>query len=186
MINWIIYRINRAKWTHLKWKKIGKSCVGKSFSIISPEKISIGNNFYAEDRLKIQAWTTYQNQSFDPVIEIGENVSMMENCHISCCNKITIGDGCLLGANVFITDNFHGDNSGEQLVIPPLNRPLEVRGEVRIGKNVWIGRNACIMPGVSIGDYAVIGANAVVTKDVPSASVAVGVPAKVIESNGNE
>ena len=186
MINWIIYRINRAKWNHLKWKKIGKSCVGKSFSIISPEKISIGNNFYAEDRLKIQAWTTYQNQSFDPVIEIGENVSMMENCHISCCNKITIGDGCLLGANVFITDNFHGDNSGEQLVIPPLNRPLEVRGEVRIGKNVWIGRNACIMPGVSIGDYAVIGANAVVTKDVPSASVAVGVPAKVIESNGNE
>lgn len=180
MINWIIYQINRIRWNHLKWKRIGKSNVGKNYSIISPDRISIGDNFYAEDNLKIQAWTSYQNQSFSPSIDIGSNVSMMENCHISCCNKITIGDGCLLGSNVFITDNFHGDNSRKQLLIPPINRPLDVRGEVKIGKNVWIGRNVCIMPGVSIGDYAVVGANAVVTRDVPASSVAAGVPARSV------
>lgn len=180
MINWIVNQINRIRWNNLKWKKIGKSNVGKNFSIISPDRISIGDNFYAEDNLKIQAWTTYQDQIFDPIIDIGCNVSLMENCHISCCNKISIGDGCLLGANVFITDNFHGDNSTQQLAIPPINRPLDVRGAVKIGKNVWIGRNVCIMPGVSIGDYAVVGANAVVTKDVPASSVVVGVPARSV------
>lgn len=179
MINWIVNQINKIRWNHLKWKKIGKSNVGKNFSIISPERISIGDNFYAEDNLKIQAWTIYQNQIFDPYIDIGANVSMMDNCHVSCCNRVTIGDGCLFGSNVFITDNFHGNNSREQLAIPPINRPLDVRGEVKIGKNVWIGRNVCIMPGVEIGDGAVIGANAVVTKDVPEYSVGVGVPAKI-------
>lgn len=180
MINRITNLINRMRWNHLKWKKIGKSIIGKNYSIISPDRISIGDNFYAEDNLKIQAWTKYQNQTFTPSIEIGNNVSMMGNCQISCCNRIIIGDGCLFGDNVFITDNFHGDNSREQLTIPPINRPLDVRGEVRIGKNVWIGRNVCIMPGVSIGDGAVIGANAVVTKDVPAYSVAVGVPAIIV------
>lgn len=184
MIDRVKNQINRIKWNHLKWKKIGKSNIGKNYSVVSPNRISIGDNFYAEDNLKLQAWTTYQNQTFNPFIDIGDNVSMMENCHISCCNRITIGDGCLFGANVFITDNFHGDNSREQLVIPPINRPLDVRGEVSIGKNVWIGRNVCIMPGVKIGDGAVIGANAVVTKDVPEYSVAVGVPAKIIRKIG--
>lgn len=177
----MINQMNRIRWKHLKWKKIGKSNVGKNYAVISPDRISIGDHFYAEDNLKLQAWTKYQTQTFAPSIEIGSNVSMMENCHISCCNRILIGDGCLLGANVFITDNLHGDNSREQLVIPPINRPLDVRGEVKIGKNVCIGRNVCIMPGVKIGDGAVIGANAVVTKDIPEYSVAVGVPAVVID-----
>lgn len=184
MINQILNRINKIRWNHLKWKKIGKSCIGKNYSIISPDRISIGDNFYAEDNLKIQAWTKYQNQTFNPSINIGNNVSMMDNCHISCCDKITIGDGCLFGANVFVTDNFHGDNSVEQLTIPPIDRPLFVKGEVKIGNNVWIGRNVCIMPGVTIGDGAVIGANAVVTKDVPKYSVAVGVPARVVGKTG--
>ena len=75
----------------------------------------------------------------------------------------------------------HGDNSFEQLSIPPADRPLFIKGEVRIGNNVWIGRNVCIMPGVTIGDGAVIGANAVITHDIPPYSVAAGVPAKIIK-----
>ena len=71
MINWIINRINRIRWNHFKWKKIGKSYVGKNYSVISPDRISIGDNFYAEDNLKIQAWTSYQDQIFDPIIDIG-------------------------------------------------------------------------------------------------------------------
>lgn len=59
---------------------------------------------------------------------------MMENCQVYCCNKIVIGSGCLFGANVFITDNFHGDNLLIQSDIPPLERPLMVKGKIVIGK----------------------------------------------------
>ena len=52
---------------------------------------------------------------------------------------------------------------------------------IKIGKNVWIGSNAAVLPGVTIGDNAVIGAGAVVTKDVPANRIAAGVPAKVIK-----
>lgn len=173
--------LHKCKLKGIRWNRKGSFYIGKNYSIIHPEKISLGNNFSAGDNFVLQAWCLYQGQKFNPLIEIGKNVSMMENCQISCCNKITIGDGCLFGANVFITDNFHGDNSREELDIPPINRPLSVKGEVHIGSNVWLGRNVCVMPGVTIGNGAVIGANAVVTHDVPACSIAAGVPAKVIK-----
>ena len=62
----------------------------------------------------------------------------------------------------------------------PDNRPLYSKGQIKIGDNVWIGEKAAIMGGVSIGDGAVIGANTVVTHDVPAYSIAVGCPAKII------
>ena len=79
-----------------------------------------------------------------------------------------------------ITDNSHGDTSIDIRSYPPISRPLVSKGKVVIGENVWIGDKATILPGVSIGDGAVIGANAVVTKDVPPYSVVVGNPAKII------
>ena len=96
-------------------------------------------------------------------------------------NKIIIGDGCLFGDNVFITDNFHGMSTIEELHVSPIQRTLYSKGGVFIGKNVWVGRNVCIMPSVSIGDGVVIGANAVITADIPAYCVAAGVPAKVIK-----
>lgn len=163
----------------LSWKRHSNLNIGHNACIINPQFISLGDNFYAEFNLGLQAWTEYGEQKFSPEITIGNNVSMMENCQISCCNKIVIGDGVLFGANVFITDNFHGDSSFEQLKIPPMSRPLFSKGEVIIGNNVWIGRNVCVMPGVHIGDGAVIGANAVVTRDIPKYCIACGVPAKI-------
>lgn len=165
-----------------KWKNSSTFYIGAHLIVKNPSCISLGDNFYAEDNLRLQAWTDYKGQSFSPEIIIGKNVSMMENCQISCCNRIIIGDGGLFGANVLVTDNFHGNNSIEQLNMPPIERPLDVRGGVVVGKNVWVGRNVCIMPGVCIGDGAVIGANSVVTHDIPAYSVAVGAPARVIKT----
>ena len=68
----------------------------------------------------------------------------------------------------------------EYLNIDPLRRPIISKGPVSIGKNVWIGDKATILPNVSIGDGAIIAANAVITKDVPPYSVAGGNPAKII------
>lgn len=166
----------------MRWGRISSFYIGKDYVLIGTDHIFIGNHFYADSNLRLQAWKSYGAQCFNPNITIGKNVSMMENCQISCCSKITIGDGCLFGANVFITDNLHGNNTVEQLSISPLQRPLYVKGEVHIGSNVWIGRNVCIMPGVTIGDGVIIGANTVVTHDIPAYSVAAGVPAKVIKT----
>ena len=57
------------------------------------------------------------------------------------------------------------------------------KGKIHISKNVWIGEGACILAGVNIGQGAIIGANAVVTKDIPNFAIAVGVPARIIKNN---
>ena len=62
----------------------------------------------------------------------------------------------------------------------PTTRPLYSKGRVSIGKNVWIGDKATILPGVTIGDGVIVGANSVVTKDIPHYKIAIGCPAKII------
>ncbi len=107
-------------------------------------------------------------------ISIGKRVFINEGCCFQDQGGIEIGDDCLIG---------------QQVVIATLNHDLDTskRGNMRsapvkIGNKVWIGAHATILPGVTIGDGAVIAAGAVVTKDVPANSVAAGVPAKVIKT----
>ena len=167
-----------------KFNHIGKRAnVGFGVSVINPQNIYIGDDFYADKWTRLHTWLEYRGKKtgYIPNLYIGNNVSFMSNCYISCMNKITIGDGCLFGDNVFVTDNFHGDGSASQRNLPPIDRPLFSKGGVIVGKNVWIGRNVCIMPGVEIGDGAIIGANSVVTKNVEGASVVAGVPARIIK-----
>lgn len=152
----------------------------------NPEYISIGSRFVGGRNLKLQTWPFFNGKStnLQPQLLIGDNVSIMDNCQISCMDNVEIGDGCLLGENVFITDNYHGRSDEKDMLIPPTQRELiSKEGGVQIGKNVWLGRNVCVMPGVRIGDGAVVGANSVVTKSIPAYSVAVGVPARVIRNH---
>ena len=116
-----------------------------------------------------------------PILEIGDNVSIGEYSHITCANKITIGNGVLTGRFVLITDNAHGKCTNEDSDIAPLQRNIYSKGEVIIKENVWIGDKATILPGVTIGKGAVIAANAVVTKDVPDYTIVAGVPAKIVK-----
>ena len=111
---------------------------------------------------------------------IGEKCHFGAFNHITCTNKITIGEECLTGKWVTITDNSHGDTDIESLQVPPIKRPIVSKGPVIIGKNVWLGDKATILPNVTIGDGAVIAANSVVTKDVPAFSVVAGSPAKIV------
>ena len=167
-----------------KFRHIGKRVnVGFGTSVINPQNIYIGDGFYADRWTRLHAWPKYRGikTGYASELHIGDNVSFMTNCYVSCMNKIVIGDGCLFGDNVYISDNFHGDGSKNQINVPPIERPLYSKGPVIIGKNVWVGRNVCILPGSIIGDGAVIGANAVVTGDVDNGSVVAGVPAKKIK-----
>lgn len=177
-------RIHSAMFRNHKFNRIGKSpYVAKGCIIQGCKYISIGNNFHARENLMLQTWDSYQGVSTEyiPELEIGDDVTVMSNCQISCLRKVQIGSGCLFGDNVFISDNLHGSNISEELGIPPLLRKLSSKGPIIIGDNVWIGRNVCVLPGVKIGNGVVIGANSVVTHDIPENSVAAGVPAKVIK-----
>lgn len=95
---------------------------------------------------------------------------------ISRVNSLEIGDNSIFGERVSIHDENHVIGCGPE---PIASRGWET-APIVIGKNVWVGSKATILQGVRIGDNAVIGANAVVTRDVPANSVAVGIPARVI------
>lgn len=186
-----IRRLIRSYWLHPLFKECHKTVrFGHIGLINTPGCITIGGNTRFSDWIYLTAWDTYlcldsegkeQLQHFQPSIKIGSHCSFGAFNHITSINSIIIGDGCLTGKNVTITDNSHGDTDYTSLSIPPIKRPMVSKGPVIIGNNVWIGDKATILPNVIIGDGAVIAANAVVTKDVPAYSVVAGNPAQIIK-----
>jgi len=155
--------------------------INKPINLQGGKYISIGNNTGIGSYTILTAWDNYMNDKFSPEISIGNNVWIGEGCHITAINKIHIGDNVLMGKYITITDNSHGETNFEQLNIHPLSRPLISRGPVRIEDDVWIGDKVTILSNVKIGKGSVIGANSVVTKDIPPFSIAVGMPAKIIK-----
>lgn len=143
--------------------------------------MSVGKNVVFSRGTRIEAVAMYMGKRYKPTIEIGNRVQFNPNCHIGAINKVVIADDVLIGSNVLITDHSHGEVTREELSIPPRKRRLYSKGAVMIHKGVWIGENVSILPGVTIGKNAIIGANAVVTKDVPENAVMGGNPAKVIK-----
>ncbi len=140
--------------------------------------IRIGsNNFFGHD-LFLTAW---DNDKYQPEIVIGSNCSFGAFNHITAVNSIHIGDGVLTGKWVTISDNSHGNVVLSETDIMPDKRPVISKGAVFIGNNVWIGDKVTVLPGVNIGNGAIIGANSVVTKDVPSNCVVCGSPAIVVK-----
>lgn len=151
-------------------------------NIIGGKYISIGSYSTFQKCLYLTAWDRYHNQNFSPKITIGSKCDFGAFNHITCINEIEIGDGILTGKWVTITDNNHGGTSYDELQFRPQERDIISKGKVTIGKNVFIGDKATILSGVTIGEGAVIGANSVVSKDVPPFCVVVGNPAKVIKN----
>lgn len=110
---------------------------------------------------------------FGKNITIGKDVFINSGCHFQDQGGITIGDGALIGHNVVLATINHDLN-------PEENRKNHY-APITIGAHVWIGSNATILPGVTLGDWAVVAAGAVVTQDVPPRTVVGGVPAKVLK-----
>lgn len=119
----------------------------------------------------------------NPVLTIGKNVEINDYVHIAVAEGVSIGDNTLIASKVFISDHNHGSYNGDNQSSPkekPIARKLEY-SKIVIGSNVWIGEFVAILPGVTIGDGAIIGAMSVVTKDIPPYTIAVGCPARPIK-----
>ena len=111
---------------------------------------------------------------FGKNISIGTDVFINSGCHFQDQGGITIGDHSLIGHKVVLATINHDLN--------PNNNRINHYAPIHIGQHVWIGSNATVLPGVTIGDWAVIAAGAVVAKDVPAYTVVGGVPAKVLKT----
>src|SRR5574344_924450 len=121
-----------------------------------------GENFYLK--------TPLQGVHFDKV-KIGNNVSIMSNCLMMSSGGIMVEDDVMIAANVQLISNNHDLD----------NRPIITCLPIHIKKNCWIGAGATILRGITIGENSVVGAGAIVTKDVPANVIVAGNPAKIIK-----
>lgn len=192
-------------WIGAKFKDCHPTVRFNSIGLIHcPWCISIGEYTMFGKDVYLTAWDTYICQSdlvlhdgklekFDtevgyiqrltPNLTIGCHCNFGAYNHISCANKVTIGNNVLTGKWVTISDNSHGATDIDTLKIHPIIRPVVSKGPISIGNDVWIGDKATVLSGVTIGNGAVVAANSVVTKDVPEYCVVAGNPARIIKDN---
>ncbi len=169
----LIVRLGRRKLlTHY-----GRRLKLDGLAFIGPKVVlQIGRNA----RIELGRWSWIGHgtkiRCHEGVVSIGAKTVLGQECTVSAYQHVSIGRECVIADRVMLIDFDHG--------MVEVDRPIRHQGiykrDVRVGNNVWIGYGACILRGVTIGDNAVIGTSAVVTKDVPANAVVGGVPAQVI------
>lgn len=151
------------------------------FDIRGKKYIEISEGFTTGIGCRLEA---YQINSDKPQLFFGSNVQLNDYVHITVMKSVQIGNNVLMASKIYISDCSHGYYSNDSLDsnpnIPPIERNYNIK-PVKIEDNVWIGESVSILPGVTIGKGSIIGANSVVTKNIPEYTIAVGVPAKVIK-----
>jgi acetyltransferase-like isoleucine patch superfamily enzyme len=158
--------------------------------IINPECMSFGDNVWLGPGAFISAVRHYPSPSlihpekvheirtYSPQICIGHRVISSGQLIIGAVKQIDIDDDVLLSSNVTILDNLHGYQAPDE---PFKYQPLQRIAPVVVKRGCWIGQNTVILPGVTVGEMSIIGANSVVTKSIPDRSIAFGAPARVMK-----
>jgi len=184
----------RKKFYPKLFKEVGRSVIfGKGLVLRHPGRIVLG------DRVAIDDYSLLDAGGDTEGIVIGEGSIISRNCVIqSKTAPITIGNSADIGCNVILTANDRisiGNNvliagncyigggryRTDRLDIPIMNQGLYTNGPVIIGDDVWLGAGATVLDGVRIGQGCIVGAGAMVTKDLPEYAIATGVPAKVVK-----
>lgn len=164
--------------------------IGLPRRIINPDRMTIGDDVWLGPGSFIAAVKQYPSPSlrhpgkhhnvvsFSPRIRIGDRVVSSGNLIIGSVEQVDIGDDVLLACNVTILDNLHGFENAHE---PYKYQAPQRIAPVEVGRGCWIGQNVVILPSVRIGEMSIIGANSVVTGNIPERSIAVGAPARVIK-----
>jgi acetyltransferase-like isoleucine patch superfamily enzyme len=148
--------------------------IGFPATLENPRAIVVGSNVW----IKEHAWLNCAaGPSGRPLLTIGSGSYLGRFAHINVKVGVMIEEDVLISDRVFITDYHHGFADAEA---PIISQPLSGGQPVRLRRGCWIGDGAVIMPGITIGQNAVVGANAVVTRDVPDRAIVGGVPARSI------
>lgn len=139
-----------------------RALLGELFGRPVPDTLRVFPPFYSD---------------FGKNIHVGENVFINACCHFQDHGGVTLGDGCQIGHNVVFATLNHG--------LEPADRGTTYPAPIVLGRNVWVGSNATILQGVTIGDNVVVAAGAVVSRDVPANTIVGGVPARIIKRIDN-
>lgn len=165
----------RPWWRH-RFQEFGDgSILHRPGWVYGPHRISIGRNVLALNGL----WLSAERQTWDrpgAAIEIGDGVALRPNCTISASEKIVIEEDVVIAAFTTVIDSDHTWDAGHPNV---LYNPVR-SAPIRIGRGTWVGERVAVLRGSTIGEFCVIGANSVVKGDIPSGSIAVGAPARVV------
>jgi acetyltransferase-like isoleucine patch superfamily enzyme len=170
------YAILAIRWLWLKARWRGRLQTDGICFVCSGVKLEIGRN--ATLRVGRFAWIGNGSKIrvHEGEVQIGAKTVMGQECTISAYQRVTIGRECIVADRVMLIDFDHG--------VVEVERPIRLQGiykrDVEVGNNVWIGYGACILRGVFVGDNAIVGTSAVVTKTVPDNAVVAGIPAQVI------
>lgn len=158
---------------HFGWR----SRLGTCAMLTCPKAISIAKRVTIRRGARLEA--IGKTRGNHPKITIGEGTSAQFSFHCAAAQLVSIGKNVLIAGNVYITDHDHILDHPE---LPAIKCNAVRSIPVTIEDGVWLGEGCVILKGVTIGRRAVIGANAVVAKDIPSFSIAVGIPARVIRT----
>lgn len=157
----------------------GSRLIRSPIYIRGRRQISFGKGLTTGVNVRIDAFSPVNTL----VIFFGNNIQINDAVHIAAIERVEIGDNTLIASRVFISDHNHGQynqpDASSAPDVAPIDRPL-ISSPVKIGCNVWIGEQVCILPGVNIGDGAIVGAGSIVTKNVPERSIVAGNPARLI------
>lgn len=151
------------------------------YSYIDPKSsrstITLGNDVYISRLCRVSGGGS---EGYVGEVIIGDSVHVGQNCFLDGTGTLKIGQDSLLGPNVVILTGNHGFRNPNALI----RRQGILPRPTTIGEDVWLGANATILDGITVGKGSVVGAGSVVTRDIPPYSIAVGVPAKVIGQRG--
>lgn len=156
--------------------------IGLRTHIERPLRIEHKKNIYLYDGVSIASYCWLAANPKTSVdgkarLIVREGCSIGDFAHIYATQEILIDKNALIANFVYISDNIHGY---EDISIPIIQQPIVQKRPVHIGEGSWIGEHVCII-GANVGKHSVIGANSVVTHDIPDYCVAVGAPARVIK-----
>lgn len=174
-----LFKILQGKVIGIGFKHFGKlSYIKRPIRIIGRRYISFGEKVYVCDGLRMEAISAWLEEKYNPMINIGDEVNIGQYCHITCANKVSIGNGVSILPNVLITDIEHEHVSNVSLRFTGLNV-----GSVEIGDYSVIGMGARILGQghLKIGRNVIVGANSLVTSDIPDNVLVAGIPAKIIK-----
>lgn len=177
--------------------EVGQGVIfGKNIFIAHPHKIKLGNRVMIGDNCQITAQGQNSRISLGDnvligrnailrtrggVLSMGENTTIGANCIIASRSKVNLGKNVFVAAYCYLIS---GDHLLEERDIPLQDQPVVSKGIV-VEDNVWLGARVTILDGNTVGRGSIVGAGAVVTKDIPEFCIAVGVPAKVIKKRSN-
>jgi acetyltransferase-like isoleucine patch superfamily enzyme len=170
-----LVREARAIWWRRRLAEFGRlSWIAAPAWVTGHRSISIGS--------RVSIWRYSRIEAFNHVpgtvrLRIGDGTVIHPFVHIGAAKSVEIGRGVLFASHVYVTDHDHDISDPNE---PPISNGRTLVAPVRICDYVWLGERVSVLKGVTIGERSVIGAGAIVTRDVPAYSIAVGAPARVV------